>query len=70
MALPSAGQTFPTALSRDADSWLYNTEFLDVSQVFSNDLDDLMQDVPNLAFSNDPIESGTGFTPHLCVEFQ
>ncbi|KAM0172335.1 hypothetical protein ACHAPF_007482 [Botrytis cinerea] len=65
MALPSAGQTFPTALSRDADSWLYNTEFLGVSQVFSNDLDDLMQDVPNLAFSNDPIESGTGFTPHF-----
>ncbi|KAM0159411.1 hypothetical protein ACHAQE_005095 [Botrytis cinerea] len=68
MALPSAGQTFPTALSRDADSWLYNTEFLGVSQVFSNDLDDLMQDVPNLAFSNDPIESGTGFTPHFVYD--
>lgn len=65
MALPSAEQTFPTALSRDANSWLYNTEFMGVSQVFSNDLDDLMQDVPNLAFSNDPIESGTWFTPHF-----
>ncbi|TEY34253.1 hypothetical protein BOTCAL_0640g00040 [Botryotinia calthae] len=65
MTLPSAEQTFPTALSRDADSWLYKPEFMGASHVFSNDLDDLMQDVPNLAFSNDPIESGTWLTPHF-----
>ncbi|TGO54066.1 hypothetical protein BCON_0113g00260 [Botryotinia convoluta] len=65
MTLPSAEQTFPTALSRDADSWLSNPEFMGASHVSSNDLDDLMQDVPNLTFLNDPIESGTRFIPHF-----
>ncbi|TGO13861.1 hypothetical protein BTUL_0062g00350 [Botrytis tulipae] len=65
MTLPSAEQTSPTALSRDVDSWSSNPGFLGASHVSSNDLDDLMQDVPNLTFLNDPIESGTWFTPHF-----
>ncbi|KAF7926816.1 uncharacterized protein EAE98_006201 [Botrytis deweyae] len=65
MTLPSAEQTFSTALSRNADSWLSIPGFLGASNVSSNDPDDLMQDVPNLAFFNDPIESGTWFTPNF-----
>ncbi|TGO35321.1 hypothetical protein BHYA_0162g00090 [Botrytis hyacinthi] len=65
MNLPSAEQTFPAALSRDVDSCSSDTRFLGASHVSSNDLDDLMQDVPNLVFLDDPIESGTWFAPHF-----
>ncbi|THV51680.1 hypothetical protein BGAL_0102g00100 [Botrytis galanthina] len=65
MTLPSAEQTFPAALARDVDSWSPNPGFLGASHVSSNDLDDLMQDVPTFTFLNDPIESGTWFTPHF-----
>ncbi|KAF7901486.1 hypothetical protein EAF00_003707 [Botryotinia globosa] len=65
MTLPPAEQTSPTALSRDVDSWSPNPGFLGASHVSSNDLDGLMQDVPNLTFLNGPIELGTRFTPHF-----
>lgn len=65
MTLPSAEQTFPAALSRDVDSWSPNPGFLGASHVSSNDLDDLMQDIPTFTFLNDPIESGTWFAPHF-----
>ncbi|TGO29903.1 hypothetical protein BPAE_0010g00890 [Botrytis paeoniae] len=63
MTLPSAEQTFPTALSRNADPWLSIPGFLGASHVSSNDPDDLMQDVPELVIYDDPIESSIWFTP-------
>ncbi|KAF7884138.1 uncharacterized protein EAF01_011561 [Botrytis porri] len=65
MTLPSAEQTFPTALSRIAGSWSSHPESLGVSHVSSNVMDDLMQDAPNIPFLNDPIESSTWFTPYF-----